>query len=436
MGYCLAGEESMKALAAIFNGLFLCSMLTAQASQVGRISIDGAIGPATASYIERAIGIAGERQDACLIIQLDTPGGLLDSTKEIVQSFYASKVPVVVYVAPSGANAGSAGCFITLAADVAAMAPNTSIGAAHPVSIGGGNGGEEKTDAVMKEKLENFAVSYIEAIAEKRGRNIEWAKASVRDSASITAEAALATNAIDLIAVDLPELLKKLDGRTVGGQSLKTADAAVVDIPMILRERVFQLLWRPEVMFILMLVAVYGIIGELSNPGAILPGTVGAIALILVLYMSAILPVNIAGLALVGLAIVLFIVDLFAPSHGVLTGGGIIAFFLGAMMLFNRAGPAFHLSLGYILPGVLLTALFFIFIVGKGLRAQSLPAMVGPQTMIGKVTAALEPISPGGGTVFIEGELWRAVSDETVEQGSPVEILAVEGLTLRVKRKL
>lgn len=426
----------MKMLAAIFGALFVGSALSALATQVGRISVDGAIGPATANYIERAIGIASDRQDACLIIELDTPGGLLDSTKEIVQSFYTSKVPVVVYVAPSGANAGSAGCFITLAADIAAMAPNTSIGAAHPVSIGGGgSGGEEKTDPVMKEKLENFAVSYIEAIAEKRGRNVDWAKASVRESASITAEAALATNAIDLIAADLPQLLQKLDGRTVNGHTLKTANATTVDIPMILRERVFQLLWRPEVMFILMLVAVYGIIGELSNPGAILPGTVGAIALILVLYMSAILPVNIAGLALVGLAIVLFVVDIFAPSHGVLTGGGIIAFFLGAMMLFNRAGPAFHLSLGYILPGVLLTALFFIFVVGKGLRAQALPAMAGPQTMIGKVTAALEPITATGGKVFIEGELWRAISDEPVEQGTLVEIVALEGLSLRVKRK-
>jgi membrane-bound serine protease (ClpP class) len=426
----------MKTLVAIFNGLFLCSMLTAHAAQVGRISIDGAIGPATASYIQRAIGIAGERSDVCLIIQLDTPGGLLESTKEIVQSFYASKVPVVVYVAPSGANAGSAGCFITLAADVAAMAPNTSIGAAHPVSIGGGGtSGEEKPDEVMKEKMENFAVSFMESIAEKRGRNVEWARASVRDSASITAEAALATNAIDLIAADLPELLQKLDGRTIGDRKLQTANAAVVDIPMILRERVFQLLWRPEVMFLLMLVAVYGIIGELSNPGAILPGTVGVIALILVLYMSAILPVNVAGLALIALAVILFVIDVFAPTHGVLTGGGIIAFFLGALMLFNRADPAFRLSLGYIVPGVLLTALFFIFIVGKGLRAQSLPVTVGTETMIGKITPALEPISASGGTVFIEGELWQAVSDEPVEPGAPVEVIAIKGLTLKVKRK-
>ena len=406
------------------------------ASQVGRISIDGAIGPATASYIERAIKVSGERQDAAIVILLDTPGGLLDSTKEIVQSFYASTVPVVVYVAPSGANAGSAGCFITLAADIAAMAPNTSIGAAHPVSIGGGaGGGEEKTDDVMKEKLENFAVSYIEAIAEKRGRNVEWAKASVRDSDSITAETALATNAIDLIATDMADLLKQIDGRKVGEKTLKTADATVVDIPMILRERVFQRLWRPEVMFVLMLVAIYGIIGELSNPGAILPGTVGAIALILVLYMSAILPVNVAGLALIGLAIVLFVIDIFAPTHGILTGGGILSFLLGALMLFNRADPSFRLSLAYIIPGVLLTTAFFLFVVGKGLRAQSLPVGAGRETMIGKVVPALMAIDASNGKVFIEGEIWNAVSEEPVEKDAPVEVVAIEGLKLKVKRK-
>ena len=403
------------------------------ARDVGLIRINGAIGPATSSYIARAIDLASERGQACLIIQLDTPGGLLDSTKEIVQAFYASKIPTVVYVAPSGANAGSAGCFITLAADIAAMAPNTSIGAAHPVQMG--VGGSEKLDDVMKQKLENFASSYIEAIAEKRGRNVEWAKASVVQSESITAEKALELKVINLIATDMPDLLKQLDRREASGKTLYTAGAKVVPIPMILRERVFQLLWRPEVMLLLMLIAMYGIIGELSNPGAILPGVAGAIALVLVLYMSSVLPVNTAGLALIALAVALFIIDVFTPTHGVLTTGGIISFFLGAMMLFNGAGPAFKLSLAYIIPATLITAAFFLFVIGAGLRAQLMPVRAGRETMLGKVVPAVGPITATDGRVFIEGEYWNAVSSAPIEAGQPVEVVGIEGLTLKVTPK-
>ncbi len=409
------------------------TLLSTDAAQVGLIKIDGPIGPATASYIARALEVSSGRQEACLVVQLDTPGGLLDSTKQIVQTFYAAKVPTVVYVAPEGANAGSAGCFITLAADIAAMAPNTSIGAAHPVSLDPTGAGGEKTDDVMKEKLANFATSYIEAIAQKRGRNVEWAKSSVRESASITAEKALELKVIEIIAKDMTDLLGQLDQRSVNGKQLLTAGAAVVEIPMITRERVFQRLWRPEVMFILMLMAIYGILGELSNPGAILPGVVGAIALILVLYMGAVLPINIAGLALIGLAIALFIADVYAPTHGVLTGGGIVAFLLGALMLFNKAGPGFRLSLAVIIPATVLTALFFIFIVSAGLRAQFLPVRAGRETMLGRIVPALGHIDATGGQVFIEGELWNAVSDAPVEKDQPVEVVELDGLTLKVK---
>ena len=307
------------------------------------------------------------------IIQLNTPGGLLDSTQKIVQSFLGSTVPVVVYVAPTGATATSAGCFITIAASVSAMAPATTIGAAHPVSLGGNPiGGEEKTDDTMKKKLENFSVSYIETIAARRNRNVEWAKSAVRDSASITAEKALELKVIDLIAPDLPALLQQLNGRVVDGKTLKTANAEVSEIKMSSSEHVFQKLWRPEVMFVLMLIAIYGIIGELTMPGAILPGVVGAIALILALYMAAILPVNVTGLALIGLALMLFLFDIYAPTHGILTVGGIISFLIGSLMLFNRADPLFHLSLSYIIPATLVTAAFFVFVIGKGLRAQTL----------------------------------------------------------------
>jgi len=419
---------------ALLGGGLVAGVWATQAASVGLIRIEGAIGPATASYITRAIKQAAAHKDECLVIQLDTPGGLLDSTKQIVQGFYAAPVPVVVYVAPSGANAGSAGCFITLAADVAAMAPNTSIGAAHPVSLNP-VGGSEKPDEVMKQKLENFATSYIEAIAAKRGRNIEWAKASVKESASITAEKALELNVIEIIARDLPELLQRLDGRSVGDKTLRTAGATVTEIPMVAREKVFQLLWRPEVMFILMLMAIYGIIGELSNPGAIFPGVVGAIALILVLYMAAVLPINVAGVALIGLAVLLFIADIFAPSHGVLTVGGVVSFLLGALMLFNRAGPGFELPLAWIIPGVVITTAFFVFVVGAGLRAQFWPVRVGRESMMGLTTRALSRIDAAGGKVFIEGEYWNAVSDTPVEAGQPVEIVGIEGLTLKVKPK-
>jgi membrane-bound serine protease (ClpP class) len=416
-------------------GLFFSTAaLRAASPHVGLIEIDGAIGPATATYISRGIDVAAKQNDACLIVQLDTPGGLLDSTKEIVEKFYASPVPVVVYVAPSGANAGSAGTFITMAADIAAMAPHTSIGAAHPVSMGP-TGSSEQPDGVMKQKLENFASSYIEAIAEKRGRNAEWAKSAVRESASITAEKALSLNVVDLIADSVPDLLEKLDGREVHGRKLKTAGATIVKIPMAVREKVFQALWRPEVMFLLMLVAMYGIIGEITNPGAILPGIAGAIALILFLYMSTILPISAAGIALIVLAIILFVVDVYSPTHGVLTAGGVVAFFLGALMLFQHSDPAFQLSLWYVIIATVVTALFFIFVAGAGVRAQFLPVRAGKETMIGKVVPALERISSNGGKVFIEGEIWNAVSDEIIEKDQPAEVVAVEGLTLKVKPK-
>jgi membrane-bound serine protease (ClpP class) len=409
----------------------LCAVAPGKgAEKVFWIKVEGAIGPATASFISRAVDEAAKQGGQCLVIQLDTPGGLLDSTKTIVQTFLASPVPTVVYVAPPGAHAGSAGCFITLAADVAAMAPTTAIGAAHPVAVGGG-----EMDKTMKEKLENFYGSYIETIAAKRNRNAEWAKSSVRDSASISAEKALELNVIEIIAKDRADLLQQLDGRAVNAKTLQVAEAQVVEIPMSLREKVFQMVWRPEVMLVLFLITIYGIIGELSNPGAILPGVAGAIALILLLYMSAVLPINIAGLALIALAIALFVADVFTPTHGVLTAGGVISFFLGLLMLFDRAESFYRLSLAWIIPATLLTAGFFAFVVGAGLRAQFRPVSVGRETMLGRTVPALTRIDSQGGKVFLEGEYWNAVSEAPVEQGQAVEIVAMDGLTLKVKPK-
>lgn len=420
-------------LSGLLAALILSSALCARAEKVALINVTGAINPATAGYISRSIEEATADKAQCLILQLDTPGGLLDSTKDIVQSFYNAAVPIVVYVTPSGANATSAGCFITLASDVAAMAPNTSIGAAHPVAIGGS--GAEKMDDVMKEKLTNFTVSYIETIAQKRGRNVAWAKSAVSESANITSEKALASNVIEIIAKDVPDLLKQLDGRTVKERALKTASAQVREITMNLRERVFQMAWRPEVLMILMLIAVYGIIGEVSNPGGIIPGVVGVVALILALYMSAALPVNVAGLALITLAVGLFVAEAFTPAFGLLIGGGIISLFFGLLLSFDRADPLFRLSLNFIIPATVVTAAFFIFIVAAGLRAQSLPVKSGREAMTGRVAPALTDITAQSGKIFVESETWNAVSETPIAAGQSVEIVGMDGLTLKVKPK-
>jgi membrane-bound serine protease (ClpP class) len=314
------------------------------------------------------------------------------------------------------------------------MSPNTSIGAAHPVEMGGG-ASDDSTNDIMRQKLENYGSAFIETIADKRHRNVEGAKSAVVESKMITAEKALQLKVIDLIATNVPDLLQKISGRSVNGKILKTAGASVVEIPMSAGEKIFQLVWQPEVMMLLMLIAIYGIIAEMSHPGAIFPGVAGALALILLLYMSATLPLNIAGVALILLAVVLFVIDIFAPTHGVLTGGGIIAFFLGALMLFNQAPKAYQLPMTWIVSTTLVTAAFFAFFVSKGIRAQFSPKRAGAESMIGKIVSALSRIDPAGGKVFIEGEHWNAVSETPVEAGQPVEITGIEGLTLKVKPK-
>ena len=416
----------------LIAGLMWVAVGNLRATNIGLIKINGPIGPATANYISRAIDLAASQNDEFLVIQLNTPGGLANSMDNIVQEFYASRVPVVVYVSPEGAMAGSAGVYITLAADIAAMAPHTTIGAAHPVEMG--NEGET-TNSIMMQKVGNAYTKVMQTIAEKRHRNVEWAKSSVTASVAITSEEALKLKVIDLIATNIPDLLQKLNGRSVNGNTLKTAGSIVIEIPMSAGEKFFQLFWQPEVMMLLMLIAIYGIIAEMSHPGAIFPGVAGALALILLLYMSATLPLNIAGLALILLALALFVVDIFAPTHGVLTGGGIIAFFLGSLMLFNHAPKAYQLPMTWIVSTMIVTAAFFVFFVSKGIRAQRLPKSAGVETMIGKTVAALSRIDSAGGKVFIEGEHWNAVSEIPIETGQPVEIAGIEGLTLKVKPK-
>jgi membrane-bound serine protease (ClpP class) len=403
-----------------------------QAAQVGLIKIKGPIGPATANYISRALDTAADQNDECLIIQLDTPGGLAASMNDIVETFYSARIPTVVYVSPEGAMAGSAGCYITLAADVAAMAPNTTIGAAHPVDMGNE---DETTNSIMMQKMQNAYAKVMQTIAEKRHRNAEWAESAVTESKMLTANEALQMKVIDLIATNIPDLLQKLDGEKIGDKTLQTAKAQVVEIPMSLGEEFFQIFWQPEVMMLLMLVAIYGIIAELSHPGAILPGVAGVLAIILLLYMSATLPLNVAGVALVLLAVTLFVIDIYAPTHGVLTGGGIIAFFLGVLMLFNHEPAMYRLPMTWAISVTLVTAAFFVFFVSKGIRAQFLPKRTGTDTMMGEIVAAKSRIDATTGKVFIEGELWNAVSETPVEAGHQVEIIGIQGLTLKVKPK-
>src|SRR5258708_18428595 len=308
------------------------SLLPALASgeSVPVITVDGTIGPATAGYVSRAVDEAALKNSQCLIIRLNTPGGLLDSMEKIVQKLLGSPIPVVVYVSPAGGTAASAGCFITLAADIAAMAPATTIGAAHPVSLGITGSQDDKSDSTMTKKVENFAVSYIQAIAAKRSRNVEWAETAVRDSASITSEKAHELKVVEIIAPTLDDLLRQLDGRMVNGKPLKTAGAQIGEIKMSVAESIFQAAWRPEAMFLLLLVAMYGIVREITTPGAMLPGVSRPISFLPALYMAPTFPVNFTGLLLIATAVSLFIIHVYCPTHGVLTAGGIVAFSIGS----------------------------------------------------------------------------------------------------------
>lgn len=402
---------------------------TGSGPEVTMISVEGSISPTTTNYIRRGINTAREQNAELLIIQLDTPGGLLESTKDIVQAFLQSEdMPIAVYVAPEGARAASAGTFITMASHIASMAPTTTIGAASPVQMGGGQ------DSVMQKKIFNYSESFIESIANRRDRNAEWARSAVRDGEAITAEEALELNVIDLIADSREELIEQIDGRVINGDTLNTSNATINEVPTNLAERILGFVMRPEVMLILTMIAIYGIIGEVTNPGAIVPGVAGVIALILVLYASAAMPINLAGFALIGLAIILFIAEAFTPTFGLLIAGGSVSFFLGALMLFQDLPESMELSWAWLIPATILTALFFVWIVTEGIRAQfNTPNKTGKESMIGKRAEVVETINSQKGRVFVNGEYWNAVSDEPIQEGQSCEIESIEGLTIKVK---
>jgi membrane-bound serine protease (ClpP class) len=394
--------------------------------------VDGIINPATAKFITESIDQAVKEGGQCLIIELDTPGGLMDSMRNIVKKMLASPIPIIVYVAPSGARAASAGVFITIAANIAAMAPGTHIGAAHPVTLGEGK--ESKT---MSEKILNDTVSYIKTIAKTRGKNVEWAEQAVRKSVSITDEEALRLHVIDLISPDLQDLLTKLDGRVVKfdgvTRTLMTKGVQLRSIKMSWRDKLLDIISNPTIAYILLMLGIYGIFFELSSPGAILPGVVGGIFLILAFYALQMLPVNFAGLALILFAIILFIAEIKVVSHGLLAVGGVISLFLGSMMLFGSPTEYMRVSLSVIIPAVLVSAGFFIFAVTKAIRARLTKPTTGMEGLIGEIGKASTPIAPEG-KISVHGEFWNVVSDEKIEAGEKVQVIGVMNLKLKVKK--
>lgn len=403
------------------------------AAPVSLIELDSAITPVTVRLLAAALERAHAEGAQALIVQLNTPGGLERSMRSMVQSILGSPIPVVVYVAPAGARAASAGVFITMAAHVAAMAPATNIGAAHPVAIGGGG------DKEMIKKVENDAAAFARTIATERGRNAEWAEKAVRSSVSATEREAVKLKIVDLVAENVPDLLAKIDGRTVktakGQVTLATKDAPVRVIEVRFRDRFLALISDPTIAYLLMMAGMLGIFFELSNPGSILPGVIGGISLILAFFAFQSLPVNWAGLLLILFGVVLLIAEIKVVSHGILAIGGVVAMLLGSLMLYDSPETTgIRLSWYVVIPTVGTTAGLVFFAVTMGIRALYRPSVTGESAMVGRLGVARTGLAPEG-QVMIDGELWRAVSqDGAVAAGEAVRVAAIDGLTLKVTR--
>jgi len=421
-------------LASLITLLFLVSpcRLFSESRQVQVITIDGVINPVVAEFIIKAIKSSVSENAECLIIQMDTPGGLDLSMRSIIKEMMNADIPVVVYVSPSGSRAASAGAIITLAAHLAAMAPGTNIGAAHPVALGGG-----KMEDEMAAKVENDAAAYVESIATKRNRNKEWAIKAVRESVSITEKEALKIKVIDLIASDLTDLLTQIDGHKVstalGDKTLSTKNAATTRIEMGLREKILDTLSNPNIAYILMMAGLLGLYFELSNPGAIFPGIVGGISLILAFFAFQTLPVNYAGILLILLAVILFILEIKVTSFGMLSVGGIIALFLGSLMLFDSPAPFLRVSLDIIIPVVAVTSGLLILAISLAIKAQRRKPTTGKEGLLGETGVAKSTIDPQG-KVFIHGEYWDAISDEPIPEGTRVKAIEVNNIVIKVKK--
>ena len=417
--------------------LYACWLLTLTHVSFGQkvisITIDGTINPVAADYVHNSIKKAADVKAECLLIHLNTPGGLLQSTRTIVSNMLESPVPVIVYIAPAGAHAGSAGVFITLAAHIAAMAPGTNIGAAHPVSLQGG------MDTVMNEKATNDAAAFIITIAQKRQRNFQWAEDAVRKSLSITETEAVNTKVVDLLAKNDRELLALVDGKSIevstGTKTLHTKNASVETIEMGFFEKILNIISDPNIAYILFMLGVYGLIFELYSPGAIFPGIIGVIALILAFYTMQALPINYAGLALIIFAVILFLLEVKIVSHGLLAIGGTISLLLGSMMLIRSDSSLefIKLSMSVVIPCVVVTACFFLFIIGMGLKAQRQKTVTGSSAMIGKTGVSIETLNPFG-RVVLQGEIWNAASvSGPIDKDEKIRVVSIEHLQLQVE---
>lgn len=425
----------MRFLSHIFLALvFSAGFIFSQGNSVAVITLDGAINPAAADYLEWGMEKAEEENAEALIFRLNTPGGLLKSTRTMVSLMLESKIPVVVYVSPAGAQAASAGVFITMAANVAAMAPGTNIGAAHPVSLQG------QQDSVMSEKATNDAAAFIRSISEKRERNIEWGEEAVRKSISITETEAVDLNVVNFIAENMRDLLEQLDGIEVttlsGTEVLDTDNAEINYYDMKIQHKFLSILSDPNIAYILFMLGIYGLLFELYSPGAIFPGVVGVISLVLAFYSLNTLPINYAGLALIILSIILFILEIKVVSYGMLSVGGIISLILGSFMLIDVDSTlqAVAISWQLILLVAALTLVFFVFAIGYGMKAMKRQPTTGYEGIIGETGEAVSELNPNG-QVRVHGEIWSAETfEETILPGSKVKVEGITNLKLKVRK--
>jgi len=401
------------------------------------LTVDGTIDPAIADYLVSNIEQAPAELYVCIVIELNTPGGLISSTREIVKAILNSDVPVVTFVSPSGARAASAGTFITLASHVAAMAPGTNIGAAHPVTLGAGQAAATQPSETMTEKLVNDSAAYIRGLAERRGRNVQWAEKAVRESVSITATQAVESNVVDLIASSVPDLLDKIDGRELelAGRNIRlnTRNSEVVRHRPSWIQNFLHAISNPEVAYILLMLGIWGLYFELANPGMILPGVIGGVCLLLGMYALYVLPTNLAGVLLIILAIILFIAELKTVTNGILTIGGVISFVLGSFLLFSANTPFGAVPWDLIVVCSGATGGFFAVVLWLVIKAQRARIIMGIERLAGLLGVAQSKLSPSG-VVLVQGEQWSAKSaGRPIDEGQRIRVIGVEGLTLKVE---